>query len=173
MRTFWLRINPHEAKENIHLRPTSISRTLFRFFSFSGTSVSLSKSRDTGAAQKKELASPIQRATMLAITIGAAAPIGAVLYHHAYIGPVLVIPPRLFRGRDHLFTILPQHVHHVFTMLPQHVHMNAPTFSCTDLPHWLLTVVRNASWAASVKVVSHHGPCYRSGFGSPCRDEVL
>jgi hypothetical protein len=50
------RINPHEAKENIHLRPTSISRTLFRFFSFSGTSVGLSKSRDTGAAQKKELA---------------------------------------------------------------------------------------------------------------------
>ena len=70
--------------------------------------MSLSKSRDTGAAQKKELASPIQRATMLDITIGAAAPIGAVLYHHAYIGPVLVIPPRLFRGRDHLFTILPQ-----------------------------------------------------------------
>ncbi len=50
------RINPHEAKENIHLRPTSISRTLFRFFSFRGTSVSLSKSRDTGAAQKKDLA---------------------------------------------------------------------------------------------------------------------
>ena len=98
------------------MRPTSISRTLFRFFSFSGTSVSLSKSRDTGAAQKKELASPIQRATMLAITIGAAAPIGAVLYHHAYIGPVLVIPPRLFRGRDHLFTILPQHfLYHVPT----------------------------------------------------------
>ena len=116
------RINPHEAKENIHLRPTSISRTLFRFFSFSGTSVSLSKSRDTGAAQKKELASPIQRATMLAITIGAAAPIDSVQYHHAYIGPVLVIPPRLFRGRDHLFTILPQHVHHLFTILPQHVH---------------------------------------------------
>jgi hypothetical protein len=88
------RINPHEAKENIHLRPTSISRTLFRFFSFSGTSVGLSKSRDTGAAQKKELACPIQRATMLACTIGAAAPIGAVLYHHAYIGPILVIPPR-------------------------------------------------------------------------------
>jgi hypothetical protein len=40
-------INPHETKENIHLSPTSISRTLFRFFSFSGTSVSLSKSRDT------------------------------------------------------------------------------------------------------------------------------
>jgi hypothetical protein len=89
-----VRINPHEAKENIHLRPTSISRTLFRFFSFSGTSVGLSKSRDTGAAQKKELACPIQRATMLACTIGAAAPIGAVLYHHAYIGPILVIPPR-------------------------------------------------------------------------------
>ena len=46
---------------------------------------------------------------MLAITIGAVAPIGSVLYHHTYIGPVLVIPPRLFRGRDHLFTILPQH----------------------------------------------------------------
>ena len=40
---------------------------------------------------------------------GAAAPIGPVLFHHTYIGPVLVIPPRLFRGRDHLFTILPQH----------------------------------------------------------------
>ena len=78
--------------------------------------MSLSKSRDTGAAQKKELASPIQRATMLAITIGTAAPIGAVQYHHAYIGPVLVIPPRLFRGRDHLFTILPQHfLYHVPT----------------------------------------------------------
>ncbi len=62
---FLLRINPHEAKQNIHLRPTSISRTLFRFFGFSGTSASvgLSKSRDTGAAQKKELACPIQRAT--------------------------------------------------------------------------------------------------------------
>jgi hypothetical protein len=89
-----IRINPHEAKENIHLRPTSISRTLFRFFSFSGTSVGLSKSRDTAAAQKKELTCPIQRATMLACTIGAAAPIGAVLYHHTYIGPILVIPPR-------------------------------------------------------------------------------
>ena len=103
------RIHPHEAKQNIHFRSTSISRTLFRFFSFSGTSVSLSKSRDTGAAQKKELVSPIQRATMLDITIGAAAPIGSVQYHHTYIGPFLVIPPRLFRGRDHLFTILPQH----------------------------------------------------------------
>ncbi len=66
------RINPHEVKENIHLRPTSISRTLFRFFSFSGTSVGLSKSRDTGAAQKKELVCPIQRGTMLTCTIGAA-----------------------------------------------------------------------------------------------------
>jgi len=28
----------------------------------------------------------------------------------------------------------------------------------TDLPHWLLTVVRSASWAAPVKVVCHHGP---------------
>ena len=45
---YLFRINSHEAKENIHLRSTSISRTLFRFFSFSGTSVSLSKSRDTG-----------------------------------------------------------------------------------------------------------------------------
>jgi hypothetical protein len=61
-------INPHEVKENIHLRPTSISRTLFRFFSFNGTSVSLSKSHDTGAAPKKELVCPIQRATMLTCT---------------------------------------------------------------------------------------------------------
>ncbi len=93
------RINPHEAKENIHLRPTSISRTLFRFFSFSGTSVILSKSRDTGAAQKKELVCPIQRSTMLACTIGPAAPIGVVLYHHAYIGPILVIPPCICCGK--------------------------------------------------------------------------
>ncbi len=70
-----IRINPHEAKENIHLRSTSISRTLFHFFSFSGTSVSLSKSRDTGAAQKKELVSTIQRATILAMPIGEAAPL--------------------------------------------------------------------------------------------------
>ncbi len=95
-----VRINPHEAKENIHLRPTSISRTLFRFFSFTGTSVSLSKSRDTGTAQKKDLDSPIQRTTILVRPIGAVAPIDVFLYHHAYIGPVLVIPPRLFRGRD-------------------------------------------------------------------------
>jgi hypothetical protein len=130
------RINPHEAKENIHLRPTSISRTLFRFVSFSGTSVSLSKSRDTGAAQKKELASPIQRATMLDITIGAAAPIGAVLYHHAYIGPVLVIPPRLFRGRDHLFTIFT-------TVLP------LPRAYCT----------RNSSSQNSLFHYSHNSRC--------------
>ncbi len=82
---FWeplvFRINPHEDKENIHLRSTSITRTLFRFFSFNGTSVSPSKSRDTGVAQKKELVSPIQRSTMLSCTIGATAPIGVVLYH--------------------------------------------------------------------------------------------
>jgi hypothetical protein len=105
------RRNPHESKENIHLRPTSIWLTFFTFFSFRGTSVSLSKSRDTGTAQKRELAPPIQQATFLVMTIVAVAPIDAVLYHLAYIGPVLVIPPRLFRGRDHLFTILPQNFH--------------------------------------------------------------
>jgi hypothetical protein len=50
-----LRINPHQTKENIHLKSTSISPTLFRSFSFSGTSVSLSKSRDTGADPKKKV----------------------------------------------------------------------------------------------------------------------
>ena len=57
-----VRRNPHEAKENIHFRLTSISHALFGFFSFSGTSVSFPKRRDTGAAQKQELDSPIQRA---------------------------------------------------------------------------------------------------------------
>jgi hypothetical protein len=65
-----------------------ISRTLFRVASFSGTSVSLSKSRDTGAAQKKELTSPIQRATMLGITIGTSTPICDAEYQQTYICPM-------------------------------------------------------------------------------------
>ena len=53
---------------------------------------------------------------MFTRSIGAASPIGPVLVYHVYIGPVLVIPARLFRGRDHLFTILPQHfLYHVPT----------------------------------------------------------
>jgi hypothetical protein len=46
---------------------------------------------------------------ILVRSIGTDTPIVPVLFHPSYIGPVLVIPPRLFRGRDHLFTNIPQH----------------------------------------------------------------
>jgi hypothetical protein len=62
-----------------------------------------------GSSPKKRCGLTNSASNILARPIWAAAPIGPVLFHHAYIGPVLVIPPRLFRGHDHLFTILPQH----------------------------------------------------------------
>ncbi len=65
-----IRINAHEVTENIHLRTTSISRTLFGFFSFSGTSVSFSKRRDTGAAQKTRIGLTNFRTTILGNRIG-------------------------------------------------------------------------------------------------------
>jgi hypothetical protein len=62
-----------------------------------------------GSSPKKRFGLTNSASNILVRPTGATAPIGPVLFHHTYIGPVLVIPPRLFRGRDHLFTILPQH----------------------------------------------------------------
>ena len=69
-----------------------------------------------GNSPKKRFGLTSSVSVILVRSIGTVTPIGPVLFHHAYIGPVLVIPPRLFRGRDHLFTILPQHfLYHVPT----------------------------------------------------------
>jgi hypothetical protein len=127
------RINPHETKENI-------SRTLFRFFSFSGTSVNLSKSHDTGAVQKKELDSPIHRATILARSIEAAAPIDVVQYHHTLVhwsspGDSATFISRSWPPIHHFTTACEPFIHHFTTECPQS-HAPSGTMSITETVHF-------------------------------------
>jgi hypothetical protein len=66
---------------------------IFHLFQFSRyIREPLQKSR-YGSRPKKRFGLTNSASNILARPTGAAAPIGPVLYHHTYIGPVLVIPP--------------------------------------------------------------------------------
>ena len=86
--------------------PTKRVREPFHLFQFSRYIREPFQKSRYGSSPKKRFGLTNSASNILARPIGAAAPIGPVLFHHAYIGPVLVLPPLLFLSLLYLLCLL-------------------------------------------------------------------